>query len=326
MNMTLEDMLKGIALGEVQTFHNLVAFPILGNGVTGPDYITLGVALQKGVLKVEEVSEGGSVPEVTVTNSGEIPVLLLDGEELAGAKQNRVLNSTILLKSLSKTVINVSCTERGRWSYVTREFRDSEVVMARKIRAAKNRSVSASLNQSNSFRSDQGAIWEEIDTLCESAGVSSETGAMRDVYEGRKHELNECLEAFPKMAKQRGLVFLIDSAVVGMDILSRPEAYSDIHNKLLRSYVIDAMPGKVESQRHADLESVGRFIDQILGSSESSFPSVGLGTDLRLEHRELCGSALIFEDTCIHAAFFSNTPFEDKSKMRGFRQRRKFRQ
>jgi len=326
MNMTLEDTLKGITLGEIQTFQNLAAYPILGNGGTGPGYITLGVALQKGVLKVEEVSEGGSVPEVIVTNSGEMPVLLLDGEELAGAKQNRVLNSTILLKSMSKTVINVSCTERGRWSYATREFRDSDVVMARKIRAAKNRSVSASLNQSNSFRADQGEIWEEIDALCESAGVISETGAMREVYEGKKHELQECLEAFPIIEKQRGLVFLIDRAVVGMDILSRPEAYSDVHNKLLRSYVVDSMCGNGESHRHPDPEAVGQFIDQILGCSESSFPSVGLGTDSRLERRKLCGSALVCEDTCIHAAFYSNIPFEDGSRMRGFRQRRGFRQ
>ncbi len=326
MNMTLENTLKGIALGEVQTFQNIATFPILGNGVTGLDYITLGVALQKGVLKVEEVSEGGSVPEVTVTNSGEIPVLLLDGEELAGAKQNRVLNSTILLKSMSKTVINVSCTERGRWNYATREFGDSEVVMARKIRARKNRSVSASLNQSNSFRSDQGEIWEQIDALCESTGVSSETGAMRDVYEGKKQELQESLEAFPSVEKQRGLVFLIDGVVVGMELLSRPEAYSDVHNKLLGSYLVDTMSGNVESHRHPNPDVVGRFIDQILGCSESSFPSVGLGMDFRLERRKLCGSALVCEDTCIHAAFFSNLPFDDEPKMRGFRQRRKFRQ
>jgi hypothetical protein len=230
------------------------------------------------------------------------------------------------LKQRSSTVINVSCTERGRWSYATREFSDSDVVMARKIRAAKNRSVSASLNQSNSFRADQGEIWEEIDALCESAGVRSETGAMRDVYEGKKHELHQCLEAFPGITKQRGLVFLIDGAVVGMDILSRPEAYSDLHNKLLRSYVVDAMRGNVEGHRHPDPDVVGRFIDQILGCSESSFPSVGLGTDFRLERRELCGSALVCEDTCIHAAFFSNIPFGDEPKMRGFRQRRKFRQ
>ena len=325
MNTTLESTLKGISLGEVQTFHNLAVFPILGNGATGPEYITMGAALKQGVLKVEEISEGGSVPEVTVSNSGEVPVLLLDGEELAGAKQNRVLNTTVLLKPLSKTVINVSCTERGRWSYATREFRDSEVVMARNIRARKNRSVSACLNQSRAFRSNQGEIWEEIDALCESAGVSSETDAMRDVYEGKKHELEACLEAFPQIENQRGLVFLVDRAVVGMDLVSQPEAYSDIHTKLLRSYVIDAMPRNLDGQRVPAHEGVQQFIDQVLGCSENSFPSVGLGADLRFERTELCGSALIHSETCIHAAFFSNIPFEEGPRMRGFRQRRGFR-
>ena len=40
MNATLENTLRQIRLGDVQTFHNLAVFPILGNGVTGPDYIT----------------------------------------------------------------------------------------------------------------------------------------------------------------------------------------------------------------------------------------------------------------------------------------------
>ena len=44
-------------------------------------------------MTVEEVSEGGSVPNLFVENKGDIRVLFLEGEQLIGAKQNRVLNS-----------------------------------------------------------------------------------------------------------------------------------------------------------------------------------------------------------------------------------------
>jgi len=57
------------------------------------------------------------VPELKVISQSDRPILLLDGEELVGAKQNRVLNTTILLREKAETNIQVSCVEQGRWSY-----------------------------------------------------------------------------------------------------------------------------------------------------------------------------------------------------------------
>ena len=58
------------------------------------EYLTLEDALPLG-LRVEEVDGGGSVPELAVHNPLEANVLLYDGEELLGAKQNRILNVTV---------------------------------------------------------------------------------------------------------------------------------------------------------------------------------------------------------------------------------------
>ncbi len=55
------------------------------------EYLTLDEALAAKTATVTEVSESGSVPELYFQNEGDLPVLLLDGEELVGAKQNRVL-------------------------------------------------------------------------------------------------------------------------------------------------------------------------------------------------------------------------------------------
>ena len=63
-----------------------------------------------------EVSRGGSVPELKVVNKSDRMLLILDGEELVGAKQNRIVNTTILIAGNTATVIPVSCVEQGRWS------------------------------------------------------------------------------------------------------------------------------------------------------------------------------------------------------------------
>jgi hypothetical protein len=40
-----------------------------------------------------------------------------DGEQLVGAKQNRILNMTVLVAAETEVTIPVSCVERGRWGY-----------------------------------------------------------------------------------------------------------------------------------------------------------------------------------------------------------------
>jgi len=325
MNDVVRNTLEGLCLGPIQSSGNLAVIPILNGDANGPEYLTLGAALAEKLIAITEVSQGGSVPEVRVVNKGDRPVLLLDGEELAGAKQNRVLNATILVASLSETIVDVSCTERGRWHHVSKEFNDSDVVMARGIRAGKNRAVLQSLKAGRSFQADQGAIWDSIDELADRESVSSPTGAMRDVFAAKRANLEELVSAFQRLDGQRGLIFVVDRAVAGMDLVSRPEAYAGLHSKLVRSYVIDSLPRQTGS-RPPTQEAVDQFLERIQNAKETRFASVGLGIDFRYESGEVCGSALVHEDACVHAAFFSNAPYGAAPRMYGFRQRRRFRQ
>jgi hypothetical protein len=116
METTIFERLSKLELGPIQQHNNLAVIPLFAPGMEGPEYLTLKQALDARLLTIAEVSQGGSVPELKVINQGDLPVLLLDGEELVGAKQNRILNTTILLKEKSETLIPVSCTESGRWS------------------------------------------------------------------------------------------------------------------------------------------------------------------------------------------------------------------
>ncbi len=102
------ERLSQVSLGEPQVHHNLTLFPLISAGNVEPHYRLLDEALELGCAHVTEVSESGSVPELKFSNECDLPVLLLDGEELVGAKQNRILTLTILAPAHQTIVIPIS--------------------------------------------------------------------------------------------------------------------------------------------------------------------------------------------------------------------------
>ncbi len=319
--------LRSVKLGAPQTYRNIVIFPITNGEECSVNYITLAEALKGRFLAVTEVSQGGSVPELKVTNSAEIPVLLLDGEELAGAKQNRVLNTTVLVPEKQAIVIPVSCTEQGRWAYATPTFYDSGTVMARSIRARKSQSVSESLASSASFRSDQSEVWDGISELQEAAGASSPTTAMRDVFESRRESLDEAIEAFPLEPDQIGILVVINGSTAGFDLVSTPSAYAHLHGKLIKSYVMDTLVGKKKpgTDTKAAARSAQDFIRRATRCEEQTFKSVGLGDDYRYKGHDIAGNALVYQDCVIHAAFFNINAGPQDIRMTSLRQRSSYR-
>ena len=126
-------------------------------------------------------------------------VLLLDGEELVGAKQNRIINTTILIAANSTTTIPVSCVEQGRWSYRSEKFSSEKRVMSHMMRSHKAEHVNNSKKFHNTYCSDQGAIWGEIDEKARRMKAMSATGAMADIYEKEKPSIDEYVKQFSRM-------------------------------------------------------------------------------------------------------------------------------
>jgi hypothetical protein len=221
MEVKIKNVLLNMEMGRLEGRRNMGVIPMTAAQSSGPEYVTLKQALEKNVLTIKEISESGSVPELKVINHADVPVLLLDKEELSGAKQNRVLNTSILLKKKSETVIPASCTEQGRWSYVSDRFDDSGVVMSPKIRRKKARSVSASLRESQEYRSDQSEVWGDIDQMTAEAEVESATGAMKDVFEKKHSDLESYMKSFTYQPGQTGILVFLDGEAAGFDMVSR---------------------------------------------------------------------------------------------------------
>lgn len=327
MNEVLARISKEIVFGEMQTYRNLAVFPILADVDAEPVYMTLAAALKEQVLLVSEASESGSVPEILVTNKADMPVLILDGEELKGAKQNRASNTTVLVPAQGQIKLNVSCTERCRWHYDSERFSDSGVIMAQRVRRAKSASVSEGFRECREARSDQGEVWEEIEGLHAAMQTTSPTRAMRDAFESHRPALDACLEAFAVVEGQCGFVFAADGRVMGMDFLSRRPAYQEVHSRLLGSYVMELLTGPGTEVSAPDEKRARQFIEQAFSGEVEAYPSTGLGEDVRIRGNGACGSALVHEQTCIHAALFaldtSRRADDEGPRMRGFQQRRR---
>jgi hypothetical protein len=327
MDNVVQTHLSSLKPGPEQRYERLTLVPLFSDEEPRVAYSTLSTALKKRAIRIEEVSSAGSVPNLRVVNVSDEAVLLLDGEELAGAKQNRVLNTTILVAAHSELVIPVSCTEQGRWSYTSSHFSDSEVMMPSFLRSMKSLDVNESLRSRGEFRADQGAVWEGVARMHQALGTESPTGAMRDAYEARRDWLDEHLEAFKCLPGQKGLAVAHAGRWFGVEVVSRPDAYAALHNKLVGSYAMDALLHRKRERPgvEAPLES---FLSLLSKCSEMSHPSVGLGVDYRYVGERVVGSSLVYEGEVVHMAFFpADGPMSDAGEgpLAGWHRRRDFR-
>ncbi|MBF0556918.1 MAG: hypothetical protein HQK96_20580 [Nitrospirae bacterium] len=109
-----------ISIGEPATYESLKLFPLFFDKSLDDGYLLLDEAIETNNFTVTEISEGGHVPELKVTNLLDEDVLIIDGDAFIGAKQNRIANTSILIGKKQNVVIPVSCVEQGRWSYRSR--------------------------------------------------------------------------------------------------------------------------------------------------------------------------------------------------------------
>ena len=126
MDDMMAEYFSGMEFGKLQQFGVMGILPVLNNNSEHQEYLTLKEAMIQDLIKITELNDSGAVPQLKVINNADIPVLILDGEELMGAKQNRIVNTSILLREKSETIIPVSCVEQGRWSYTSKNFQDSD--------------------------------------------------------------------------------------------------------------------------------------------------------------------------------------------------------
>jgi hypothetical protein len=277
----------------------LTVIPLLGP--PGPDLDWLTLPEAGDALLIEEIGEAGSVPTLRATNAGDRPVLLLDGEELVGAKQNRVLNTTVLVAARARLDIPVSCVEQGRWAYRTRRFTGSDAALFASARARKAARVSESLRSDGRHSSDQWQIWEDVALMASQHRVTSPTGAMRDFYDRYAADVGAARTALAPRAGQVGALVFLAGRWVGLDVLASPRLFAQAWPRLAAGYAADAI-GRRRSR--AKLPDAVEILGRLARVEVSEATAVGRGREHRLGGDTTAGAALVVDDVVAHLMAF----------------------
>ena len=294
-----------VRIGESLRHESLSVFPLFAEPQSPVDYLLSDEAIQAGAVSVQEVSEGGSVPDLLVENTGDARVLFLEGEELVGAKQNRVLNTSILLPARSKVKVPVSCVERGRWSYVSRHFGSSGHYSPSKLRHALKSSVSASLSEGSGHRSDQGKVWEEVDKQQAALGVSSPTAAMADSFSAYQREIDAYAERFPYPEGACGMAVALGDAVVAVDLFDKPATCKKVWRRLLSGFLLEAVAPAAGTGQVAPSAVEGKLA-ALRDSAWEKVQPVGDGEEYRSKSEDGAqASALALGDSLVHGSLLT---------------------
>jgi hypothetical protein len=297
--------LETAKIARKQVHHNLTVFPLLApNGIV-PDYLTLEQALDQNLIRITELDTEGSVPELKLKNLGKKKVLIIEGEELVGAKQNRIVNSSFFIAGKIEVVIPVSCVEQGRWRYRSERFESGKKMMHASLRREHQEEVKFSLKRGDGYTSNQGRIWNNIADKSARMKVKAPTGAMADVFDSYEDELSAFLEKFHLIEWQIGAVFAINGQVLGAEGFGCHDTFKRFFDKLVKSYALDALDNlKRQKDESVPPDKARRFIKSATKSKGESHPSIGLGTNTTFESRTVSGIALVEENRVLHLSVF----------------------
>jgi hypothetical protein len=285
-------------LGDPIQHRGIVITPLFPRLDPLADYITLDEALPRGV-RVREVSEAGAVAELLVENPLAEDVLLYDGEELVGAKQNRILNVSVLVGAGSKLPIPVSCVEEGRWHAESAAFGAAPHTAHPRLRRRKAEALEAEPLARGVAQAD---VWDEVALTADRLAVASPTRANADVFRAHRPSLAELERAFPLEAGQCGAVLALGDNLC-LDAVSRPDAFARLWPKLRAGYLLDALDRL--DQPAASSATVSDFVASLANATIASRPSAGRGGDIRLSGGRILGSGLDLDGELLQVSVFT---------------------
>jgi len=280
-------LLAAVEIGDPLTRGSLALFPLFHERPPTGAYLSGPRAHEH--LHIAELAEGATVPELEVANGWPVAVLLLDGETLLGAQQNRILTTSVLVPAAATTRVSVTCVEAGRWGGDERPVARSGRHAPSAVRARNLASVTRSVVEGGCVQPDQAGVWNEIDRYLTAARTDSPTRALEDVPTDHVHEI---VGGTTPLAGQCGVAAAVGGRVVAVDLFDDPRTLADYWDALVAGYTLDA---KRTPTKHPRRRDVRRVLANVAAGRATSH-----GGRVHIDAGNAAATAVVLDDIVVH--------------------------
>ena len=288
-------------VSDLKQKNNVVVFFLSLTEKANDNYLSFPEALNKGVVDVSEVTEKGFITKLKIVNKSSNNLLILNGECILGTKirQNRIVDSTVLIPGYATVLINTFCGERYRWSPKL----SNDISVSESLYSSKGR---ANFSDNDTKLSKQYKIWSEIENKLSELKAKSFTFSVEEIYKKRKNNVEEIVNFFRSEESQHvGVALGINNCLVSLDIFSNNYMLQVYLPRLIRSVALDSFK-KMNYKSYLKVKDVHKFLRQIHEANKQKRKVVkgALGEEIHFSSETINGSALYYKKKVVHCAAF----------------------
>jgi hypothetical protein len=258
-------------------------------------------ALADGRLEVVEKG-AGDVNLLLARSTAAVPVVILEGDMLIGAKQNRLVAHTVVVGPGTRVEIPVGCMERGRWDARPGGFAAGVGVAEARMRRDLKMDVMASRRHGHRGSVDQSRLWDQVSHELTSCRVQSETSDYNVVAQRNERDRAPLHDVRPDPG-QVGLIAMHEGDLVAMEVVGHPVTWEGLYGRVLSSLAPEVVDRPRGRRRRGSGEWMGAIRDAALRLTDR--PAVGIGRDVELVTRHLIGSGVWVGDRMAHLSVYA---------------------
>ena len=281
--------------------NNITTFFLSSIEKNNNKYLSFSEAIAKNQVQISEVNKKGLLTKLSVSNKSSNNIIILNGELIIGTqiRQDRIVDSTVLIPGYATVLINTFCGEQYRWSpRLSNKISTSESLYFSSGRANNAADINTKLSK-------QCRIWSEISEKISDFNVKSFTNSVDQIYKKKKVNVEEIVNFFKIPSEAVGVALGINHQLVNIDIFSNNCMLQIYLPKIIRSIALDSFK-KISKKSYLKKKDVHRFLRQIHQANKQKRKVVEgtLGEELQFNSESVAGSILYHKEQTVHFSAF----------------------